>query len=92
MTQYIAKGASYSDDKVCIQAFGSTDVGVSWYIETEGKRLFHAGDLNNWHWVEECTKEESMQYEKAYLGELKDILKSATLYKNFFSIIKNRFD
>ncbi len=72
---YIAKGASYSDDKVCIQAFGSTDVGVSWYIETEGKRLFHAGDLNNWHWVEECTKEKSMQYEKAYLGELKDICK-----------------
>ena len=72
---FMAKGAVYKDDKISVQAFGSTDIGVSWYIETEGKRIFHAGDLNNWHWADECTKEESMKFEMAYLGELKDICK-----------------
>ena len=31
----------------------STDMGVAFYIETEGKRLYHAGDLNVWFWNDE---------------------------------------
>lgn len=72
---FLGKGAKYNDDNISVEAFGSTDVGVSWYIEAEGKKIFHAGDLNNWHWQEECPLEESLQYEKAYLGELKDVCK-----------------
>lgn len=33
-----------------IRTFGSTDEGVSFLIETGAKRIFHAGDLNLWHW------------------------------------------
>ncbi len=28
----------------------STDMGVAFVVETEGKRIYHAGDLNWWHW------------------------------------------
>lgn len=70
---YIKKLESYEDDSIMVKAYGSTDVGVSFYIETQGKRIFHAGDLNNWHWNEESTPEESRVYEKNYMYELKTI-------------------
>ena len=46
---WLAKGASWSDQLVSVKALGSTDSGVSWIVETEDKRIFHAGDLNNWY-------------------------------------------
>ena len=33
-----------------ITAFKSTDEGVAFLVETEGRRIYHAGDLNNWTW------------------------------------------
>ncbi|MDD4659543.1 MAG: MBL fold metallo-hydrolase, partial [Massilibacteroides sp.] len=47
---YLEKGQTYNDDRLQVKAFGSTDVGVSFLLELEEKRIFHAGDLNNWHW------------------------------------------
>ena len=47
---FINAGEEYSDGVVRLKAFGSTDEGVSFYIEANGKKIFHAGDLNNWHW------------------------------------------
>ncbi len=35
---------------ICITAFRSTDEGVAFMIETEGRTIYHAGDLNDWHW------------------------------------------
>ena len=55
---YLKKGDTYEDHNLRIRAFGSTDSGISFLIEAEGKRLFHAGDLNNWHWKDESTPEE----------------------------------
>ena len=46
---WLAKGGSWSDGRISVKALGSTDSGVSWIVETEGKRIFHAGDLNNWY-------------------------------------------
>jgi L-ascorbate metabolism protein UlaG (beta-lactamase superfamily) len=67
---FIKKGQSYQDENITIKAFGSTDVGVSFLIETEGKEIFHAGDLNNWHWDEESTPKESQAAERHFLREL----------------------
>lgn len=39
-----------------VRAFGSTDEGVSFLIEKDGTTIFHAGDLNNWHWKDESTR------------------------------------
>lgn len=36
-----------------IKTFRSTDEGVAFLIRTEGKTIYHAGDLNWWHWEEE---------------------------------------
>ena len=46
---WLAKGGTWSDDVISVWALGSTDSGVSWIVETESKRIFHAGDLNNWY-------------------------------------------
>ena len=72
---YIAKGEEYRDECVTIKAYGSTDEGVSFYIEAGGLKIFHAGDLNNWHWNEEETAEDAAKNEKAFLDELKLIAK-----------------
>lgn len=67
---YIKKGETYADDHIALKAFGSTDVGVSFLIETGGKVIFHAGDLNNWHWKDESTPVEAAEAERNYLREL----------------------
>jgi hypothetical protein len=86
---WLAKGASWSDQLVSVKALGSTDSGVSWIVETEDKRIFHAGDLNNWYarflseavpgqtiYSEEFDEDiDPIAHEKQYLGELKDICK-----------------
>ena len=40
---------------VNVKAFGSTDEGVSFLVECAGVKLFHAGDLNLWHWRDESS-------------------------------------
>lgn len=49
-----------------IRAFESTDKGVSFYVTVDGMRVFHAGDLNLWHWREESSLREITQAENAY--------------------------
>jgi L-ascorbate metabolism protein UlaG (beta-lactamase superfamily) len=44
---------------VYIKAFGSTDIGISFLVKVDDITLFHAGDLNWWHW-----KEDSLQDQK----------------------------
>ena len=46
---WLAKGGTWSDETLSVWALGSTDSSVSWIVETEGKRIFYAGDLNNWY-------------------------------------------
>lgn len=41
-----------------VRTFGSTDMGVSFLVDAGGKRIFHAGDYNLWHWEDESTQEE----------------------------------
>jgi L-ascorbate metabolism protein UlaG (beta-lactamase superfamily) len=67
---FLVKGDAWEDDVVRVRAFGSTDVGVSFLIEAEGKRIFHAGDLNNWHWNEESTPAEVKAGERRFLKEV----------------------
>ncbi len=64
------KGEEYKDQHISVKAFGSTDIGISFLIRTEGRTIFHAGDLNNWHWKDESTPEEIAVAERDYLKEL----------------------
>ncbi|MDR0575243.1 MAG: MBL fold metallo-hydrolase [Tannerella sp.] len=70
---FLVKGDTWQDENIYIKAFGSTDIGISFLIETEGKKIFHAGDLNNWHWDEESTPEEIRSVERHFLKELKTL-------------------
>lgn len=56
-----------------LKVFGSTDQGVSFLIEVEGWRLFHAGDLNWWHWWDDSEAERAAAEEKfkAEISKLK---------------------
>lgn len=67
---YLRKEERYSDRHIRLKAFGSTDEGGSFLLEWNNLRIFHAGDLNNWHWNEEVAKEESLSYENNFLCEL----------------------
>lgn len=67
---FLDKLEEYKDDNLKIVAFGSTDVGGSFYIEHKDNKIFHAGDLNNWHWNEEATREEAYVYENHFICEL----------------------
>ena len=42
-------------DRLSVRAFDSTDLGVSFYVTLDDISIFHAGDLNFWHWREEST-------------------------------------
>ncbi len=70
---FIEKFEQYEDNIVKIKAFGSTDIGISFFIESSSKKIFHAGDLNNWHWNEEFTEDEIKEAEDFYHKELRDI-------------------
>ena len=67
---YLDKLQLFEDNNLTIQAFGSTDAGASFYIQHKDKKIFHAGDLNNWHWNEEVSKDESFVFENQYICEL----------------------
>ena len=77
---FLDKGDEYKDDILHIKAFGSTDIGISFSLETEGKRIFHAGDLNNWHWIDESTTEEVAEAEALYRKELGDVVKEVNRF------------
>ena len=40
-------------DDLWIKTLCSTDVGVAFFVRVRGTCIYHAGDLNWWHWEEE---------------------------------------
>lgn len=67
---FLRVGDVFQDDILRVKAFGSTDVGVSFLLDLGGKKIFHAGDLNNWHWLDESTPGEVKDAESRYLKEI----------------------
>jgi L-ascorbate metabolism protein UlaG (beta-lactamase superfamily) len=58
-------------DDIKVKAFGSTDEGVSFLVQCDGINIFHAGDLNWWHWSEDTPEGIKM----AEIGFKKEIVK-----------------
>lgn len=84
---FLKKGEMFRDHRLSVKAFGSTDVGGSFLVWHGDKLIFHAGDLNNWHWKEEVNNEEALAFENAYLCEL-ELLSEKTnrLYMAMFPL------
>ena len=53
-----------SESGVTVRALRSTDMGVAFCVESEGKRIYHAGDHNLWIWHEDenFDKAQSMRF------------------------------
>ena len=58
---------------VNVTAFGSTDEGVSFLVEYAGVTIFHAGDLNLWHWRDESSIAEIEAAERAFYACVEQI-------------------
>ncbi len=59
--------------EVQVAAYDSTDAGVSFYVTVGGLHIFHAGDLNLWHWREESSLREITAAENAYYAAVEPI-------------------
>lgn len=59
-------------DDSAITQYGSTDEGGSFLIETDDITLFHAGDLNWWHWLGD-TDENNAEAKNNFDREMKKL-------------------
>lgn len=59
-------------DDVRISTLLSTDSGVAFIVEAEGKTIFHAGDLHLWLWEDDNEKEAAMMRGR-FMAEMKKI-------------------
>ena len=48
--EFMKRYSEWNDDSISVKSFDSTDIGVSYLIEINGKKIFHAGDFNYWYW------------------------------------------
>ena len=65
-----------SIDDMKIKTLESSDIGVAFLIEIEGKIIYHAGDLNWWHWEGENSDEENKYAENKFkdgIDKIKDL-------------------
>ena len=81
-TQQVAPNGEYVlGEGVHLTTLRSTDLGVAFLIEDQQKRIYHAGDLNDWVWEEE-TQEYNTQMTADYqfqINLLADKLEGKTL-------------
>lgn len=80
--------AEYRDDFLYARRCPSTDIGASFYVEAGGYSLFHAGDLNCWHWHGQATEAEELTNRHNFTEALSYIKRSVapTMDVAFFPI------
>lgn len=47
---HVRSNETYTIDHIELQTLKSTDEGVAFCVQVEEKSIYHAGDLNWWHW------------------------------------------
>lgn len=67
---YIKRYSEWQDDLIKVWTYDSTDVGISFLVQTPSSRIFHAGDFNWWHWEDE-TPEDIALADKAFKKQIK---------------------
>lgn len=66
---HIAPHETITLDDITIKTLGSTDAGVAFLVTVDGHTLYHAGDLNWWHWNGE-TLDYNQKMERDYKAQL----------------------
>ncbi len=69
-TSWIGLYDTWEDDCIAVKSFASTDEGTSFFVEVNGKRIFHAGDFNWWDWTGD-TAENRKLAENAFRKQMK---------------------
>ncbi|MCI8514918.1 MAG: MBL fold metallo-hydrolase [Lachnospiraceae bacterium] len=59
--------------EVSVRTLESTDEGVAFVVEAEGKRIYHAGDLNWWTWPGEESEAEYRDMTRRFFDEMKKL-------------------
>jgi len=72
-------------DNLYIKAYGSTDIGISFLIKIDGLTIFHAGDLNWWHWKEDSLEEQKLA-ELNFKIQIKKLKQENTIDIAFFPV------
>jgi len=57
---FMQEGQERSFEGLYVKAYGSTDIGISFLVKVDGLTIFHAGDLNWWHWEDDKLEEQSL--------------------------------
>lgn len=70
---YVSPNKQYSIDNLLIETLKSTDEGIAIIINSEGKTVYHSGDLNWWTWVGFESEEEYNAMTKAFKEEIEKI-------------------
>ena len=85
----LAKTETFDDGHICVQAFGSTDIGGSFYVQCGGQSIFHAGDLNYWHWKDEADEKYTRAMDLSFAREMRLLGSSVqTIDYAFFPVDK----
>ena len=63
------------EEGVTVTAFDSTDLGVSFLLKWHDVSIFHAGDLNFWHWRDESSVREIEEAEREFQKAVKPLEK-----------------
>lgn len=99
---YLQANSEISIGDILIETLRSTDEGVAYIVSTEGKTIYHAGDLNLWIWSEESDefnafatlrfnkemeKIKGRHFDVAFL--VLDSRQGEDFYKGFDSFMKN---
>ena len=71
-------------DDIMVYMYGSTDEGGSFLVDTKKEKIFHAGDLNWWHWLGDT--EENNQGAKEMFNDEMEMLKGIECDIAFFPV------
>lgn len=72
-TVFVGVNKDIEVDELRIRTLESTDLGVAFLINVEGKNIYHAGDLNWWHWEGENTDAQNKDAGDRFKHEMKKL-------------------
>ncbi|WP_122638814.1 MBL fold metallo-hydrolase [Romboutsia sp. Marseille-P6047] len=72
-TVFVGPNEDIEVDRLRIRTLESTDLGVAFIITLDGKTLYHAGDLNWWHWEGENTDAQNKDAGDRFKHEMKKL-------------------
>lgn len=89
--QILSAYEKISVGQVSIATFGSTDQGISFFVELDDLCIFHAGDLNWWDWTGESLGERKTA-EVAFKTEIEKIAQQITKIDIAFFPVDRRME